>query len=44
MKVVLYYLKGESNVTLFQVADYRNDSFSIAYKYKGTAYNYIIKF
>jgi len=36
-------LKGENDVYLFQLANFNNDSFAIAYKYKGAAYNYIIK-
>ena len=36
-------LKGENNVSKFQLAGFGNDSFNIAYKYKGTAYNFLIK-
>jgi hypothetical protein len=36
-------LKGEKRNTMFQLANFTADSFSIAYKYKGTAYNYTIK-
>lgn len=36
-------LPGETNVTSFQLANFTGDSFSIAYRYKGTAYNYVIK-
>ena len=36
-------LKGESDIHNFQLANFTDDSFSIAYKYKGTAYNYVIK-
>jgi hypothetical protein len=36
-------LKGENNVDRFQVANFNAHSFSIAYKYKGTAYNFTIK-
>jgi len=35
-------LKGESNVTSFQLVNFTTNSFSIAYKYKGTAYNIVI--
>lgn len=35
-------LKGENNVTSFQLVSFTNNSYSIAYKYKGTAYNMII--
>ncbi|TFF39856.1 hypothetical protein E2R66_04700 [Mucilaginibacter psychrotolerans] len=36
-------LQGEKNITKFQLAYFTGDSFSIAYKNKGTAYNYQIK-
>jgi hypothetical protein len=36
-------LKGENNVSSFQLVNFDEDSFSIAYKYKGTAYNFVIK-
>lgn len=36
-------LKDEHNVTSFQVANYTADSFSIAYRYKGNAYNFTVK-
>lgn len=36
-------LKGETNVFKFQLAGMDDTSFSIAYKYKGTAYNFVIK-
>lgn len=36
-------LKDEQNVFNFQVANFTNDSFSIAYRYKGTVYNFTIK-
>ena len=36
-------LKGESNEKSFQLVGFSNDSFSIAYKHKGTAYNITIK-
>ena len=36
-------LKGENNIDVFQLANFNNDNFAIAYKYKGAAYNYIIK-
>jgi len=36
-------LKTEDNVHVFQLASFTNDTFSIAYKYKGDAYNFIIK-
>jgi len=35
-------LKGEKNVNNFQVATIGADNFSIAYKYKGSAYNIVI--
>jgi len=35
-------LKDEKNVFNFQVANFTNDSFSIAYRYKGTVYNFTI--
>lgn len=36
-------LKGENNVNVFQLSNFTKDTFSIAYKYKGTAYNFVIK-
>lgn len=36
-------LKGENNVSKFQLASFQKDTFNIAYKYKGTAYNFQIK-
>jgi hypothetical protein len=36
-------LKSEKRNTMFQLANFTGDSFSIAYKYKGAAYNYTIK-
>jgi len=36
-------LKGENNVNSFQLANFNETSFSIAYKYKGTAYNIVVK-
>lgn len=36
-------LKGESNIFKFQLAGFTESSFSIAYKWKGTAYNFMIK-
>jgi len=36
-------LKGENDVTSFQLASFNDDSFNIAYKYKGAAYNFLIK-
>ncbi|MFD2872868.1 hypothetical protein ACFS5N_10345 [Mucilaginibacter ximonensis] len=36
-------LKGEKNVFKFQLASMNDSSFSIAYKYKGSAYNYLIR-
>lgn len=36
-------LKGESNVNSFQLVNFNDSSFSIAYRYKGTAYNIVIK-
>ena len=36
-------LKGENNVNSFQLANFNESSFSIAYKYKGTAYNIVVK-
>jgi hypothetical protein len=35
-------LKGESDVNNFQLISFTDQTFSIAYKYKGTAYNYTI--
>jgi hypothetical protein len=36
-------LKGETNVFRFQLAGITESTFSIAYKWKGTAYNFMIK-
>jgi len=36
-------LKSEKNITTFQLANFNDNSFSIAYKYKGDAYNIVIK-
>ncbi|UEG53750.1 hypothetical protein LLH06_02025 [Mucilaginibacter daejeonensis] len=36
-------LNGENNVHVFQLANFTNEYFSIGYRYKGTAYNYVIK-
>ncbi len=36
-------LKDEKNVTTFQVANFTTDTFSVAYRYKGTVYNFTIK-
>ena len=35
-------LEGEKNTIRFQLANFNNNSFSIAYKEKGTAYNFIV--
>ncbi|RZK75484.1 MAG: hypothetical protein EOO92_16130 [Pedobacter sp.] len=35
-------LKDESNVSRFQLASFTDNTFSIAYRYKGTAYNFVI--
>jgi hypothetical protein len=36
-------LQGEKNVNRFQLVNYNNSNFSIAFKEKGTAYNFVIK-
>jgi len=36
-------IEGERNATRFQLANFNNDSFSIAYKDKGKAYNFVVK-
>lgn len=36
-------LKGESNNNTFQLANFSDNSFSVAYKNKGTAYNIVIR-
>jgi len=36
-------LKSEKNITTFQLANFNDNSFSIAYKYKGDAYNIVMK-
>jgi len=36
-------LKDEANVNRFQLVNFTSNSFSIAYKYEGTAYNIVIK-
>ncbi|WP_413670865.1 hypothetical protein ACEN9X_13545 [Mucilaginibacter sp. Mucisp86] len=36
-------LKGESNNNVFQLASFTDNTFSVAYKHKGTAYNIEIK-
>lgn len=36
-------LKGEKDIHSFQLVSFNADSFSIAYKHKGTAYNLVVK-
>lgn len=36
-------LKGENNNSVFQLANFTDNSFSVAYKHKGTAYNIEVK-
>ncbi|WP_259070109.1 hypothetical protein HDF24_24310 [Mucilaginibacter sp. X4EP1] len=39
---IVAILDGERDTNSFQLANFTNTSFSIAYKYKGAAYNYVI--
>jgi len=37
-------LEGEDNVTTFQLANFNTSAFNIAYRYKGSAYSFAVKF
>jgi hypothetical protein len=36
-------LEGEKNIIRFQLANFNNDSFSVAYKERGKAYNFVVR-